>query len=87
MPPLEGVNPNDFEADDSNIERDGRVALHHRLELQGPSHLAPIPLWPRALLRANPRAGFLSMTWGRECGGSLHAWVRGAVCLPSHIMA
>jgi hypothetical protein len=29
MPPLEGVNPGDFEVDDSNIGRDGRVALYH----------------------------------------------------------
>ena len=27
--PLEGVNPGDFEADGSNIGRDGRVAPHH----------------------------------------------------------
>jgi hypothetical protein len=33
MPPLEEVNLGDFKANDSNIERDGRVALHHQLEL------------------------------------------------------
>jgi hypothetical protein len=32
MPPLEGVNPSDFEADHLNIERDGHVAPHNRLE-------------------------------------------------------
>jgi len=32
IPPPEGVNPGGFEANDSNIGRDGRVAPHHRLE-------------------------------------------------------
>ena len=33
MPPLEGINPGDFEANDSDTESDGHVAPHHRLEL------------------------------------------------------
>ena len=32
MPPPEGVNLGDFEVDDSDIGRDGRVAPRHRLE-------------------------------------------------------
>ena len=47
MPPPEGVNPGDFEADDSNTERDGCVAPHHRLEPQGPISSLPLSLlWP-----------------------------------------
>jgi hypothetical protein len=43
MPPLEGVNPRDFEADDSNTGRDGHMAPHHRLDPWGPSPLCPYP--------------------------------------------
>jgi hypothetical protein len=73
MPSLEGVNPSDFEADDSNTERDGCVALHHRLEPQGPISSLPLSLlWPR-VLRTGLREGFLNTTRGRGCGGSLSA--------------
>jgi hypothetical protein len=44
MPPLEGVNPSNFEADHSNIERDGHVASHHRLEPQGLISSLPLSL-------------------------------------------
>jgi hypothetical protein len=44
MPPPEGVNPGDFEADHSNTERDGSVALHHRLEPQGLISSLPVSL-------------------------------------------
>ena len=40
--PLEGINPGDFEEDNSNIERDDRVALHHRLGPQGPIYSLPL---------------------------------------------
>ena len=50
--PLEGVNLGDFEVDDSNIEKDGRMVPHHRLEPQEPISSLPLSLlWPRALLR------------------------------------
>ena len=72
MPPLEGVSLEDFKEDDLNTEGDGHVALHHRLEPQGPiSALLLSLLWPRALLRAAPREVFLSTTRCHVCGGSL----------------
>ena len=43
MLPLEEVNPEDFEVDDSNIGRDGHVAPHHQLETWGPSPPCPYP--------------------------------------------
>jgi hypothetical protein len=86
--PPEGVNPYDFEADDSNTERDGCVSLHHLLELHGPILSLPLSLlWPRALLRTDPRVSFLSTTWGRGRGGSFCTRSRGAIGLPSHIVA
>jgi hypothetical protein len=45
MPSPKRVNPADFEADDSNIGRDGRVAPHHRLEPQGPISIYPYPFF------------------------------------------
>jgi hypothetical protein len=42
--PPEAVNLGDFEADDSNIGRDGRVALHHQLEPRGPISSLPLSL-------------------------------------------
>ena len=66
MPPLEWVNSGDFKANDSNIRRDGRVALHHRLELRGPISFLPLSfLWPRALLRTSLWVDFLVMMLGR----------------------
>jgi hypothetical protein len=57
MPPLEGVNPGNFEADDSNIERwlCGSAPL---IRATG-AHLlpTPIPLWPQALLRTGLGVG------------------------------
>jgi hypothetical protein len=47
MPPPEGVNPGDFKVDDLDTERDGHVALHHRLEPLGPISSLPLSLlWP-----------------------------------------
>jgi hypothetical protein len=78
MPPPEGANLGDFEEDDSNTGRGGHVALHHRLVLWGPISSLPLSLlWPWALLRAGRREVFLSATWGRNCDGSLRAWVWG----------
>jgi hypothetical protein len=72
VPPPEGVNLGDFEADDSNTGKDGHVASHHRLEIQGPIFSLPLSLlWPRALLRTSPRMGLLSMTRGCGCEGLL----------------
>jgi hypothetical protein len=64
--PPKGVNPGDFEAEDSNIGRDSRVAPHHRLEPLGPISFLPLSLsWPRALPRTGPGVDFLIMTSGR----------------------
>jgi hypothetical protein len=72
MPPPEGVNPGDFEADNSDTGRDGPVALHHQLEPQGPISSLPLSLLqPRALLRTSQRVGFLSTTRRHGCGWSL----------------
>jgi hypothetical protein len=88
MPPSEGVNPGDFEIDDLNMGRDGHVAPYHRLELRGAISSLPLSLlWPRALLRADPRVGFLSTTQGQGHGGLLSALSLGVVGLPGHIMA
>ena len=88
MPTLEGVNPGDFEADDLDTERDGHVALHHRLEPQGPISSLPLSLLcPRDLLRTGPRVGFLSTTLGRGRGESFYTQSPGAVSLVGHIMA
>ena len=86
MPHPEEVNLGDFEADDSNTERDGRVATHHQLEPQGPISSLPLSLlWPRALLRAGPREVFLSTTRGHVCVGSpLHTDL-GACDLLDHV--
>jgi hypothetical protein len=70
----EGVNPGDFKANDSNIGRDGHVALHNLLEPWGPISSLPLSLlWPQALLRAGPRVSYLSTTWGCNYGGLLGA--------------
>jgi hypothetical protein len=42
--PPEGVNLRDFEANNSDIGRDGCVALHHRLEQQGAISSLPLSL-------------------------------------------
>ena len=78
--PSEGFNLGDFEADDSNIGRDGLVAPHHRLEPRGAISSLPLSLFlPRGLLRAGREVGFLGTTWGHGCGGSLCAWTRGVM--------
>jgi hypothetical protein len=70
--PLEGVNPGDFEADNSDIGRDGPVAPHHQLEPQGAISSLPLSLLrPRVLLRTSQRVGFLSTTRRHGCRGSL----------------
>jgi hypothetical protein len=87
MPPLEGVYLGDFEADDSNIGRDGHVAPYHRLEPQGPiSSLHLSLLWPRALLRVGQREVFLSVTWGHSCDESLRMGL-GVIYLPCYVVA
>jgi hypothetical protein len=75
--PLEGVNPGDFEADDSNTGRDGRVALYHRLEPWGLIFFLPLSLlWPQALLRTSLGVDFLITMLGHghdpaaQCMGS-----------------
>jgi hypothetical protein len=48
MPPLEGVNPGDFETDDLNTGGDGHVAPYHRLEPRGAITSLPLSLlWPQ----------------------------------------
>ena len=44
MPPLEGVNLSDLEANDSNIGGDGHEVPHHRLEPQGATSSLPLSL-------------------------------------------
>ena len=74
MPHPKGVNLRDFEVDDSDRERDGHVAPHHRLEPQRPISSLPLSLlWPPALLRTGLRMGFLITMRGRGHGGSLRA--------------
>jgi hypothetical protein len=58
MPTLEGVNPGDFEVDDSNIERDSHVALHHRLEPHEPILPCPYPFVALSPSKDQPRSGF-----------------------------
>jgi hypothetical protein len=58
MPPLEGVNPGDFKADDSNIERDGHVVPYHRLEPQGPISPCPYPFVATSPSKGRPKRGF-----------------------------
>ena len=58
MPPLEGVNPSDFKADDSNTERDDRVALYHKLEPQGAISPYPYPFVALSPSKDRPESGF-----------------------------
>jgi hypothetical protein len=52
------ANLGDFEADDSNIERDGHVALHHQLEPQGPISPCPHPFVDSNPSKDWPKSGF-----------------------------
>jgi hypothetical protein len=52
MPPPEGVNPGNFEANDSNTGGVGREVSYHQLEPQGPSRPAP-----NSFVALNPSKG------------------------------
>jgi len=58
MPPLEGVNLGDFEVDDLNTERYGRVAPHHQLQPYGPISPYPYPFVDSSPSKGWPKSEF-----------------------------